>query len=146
MVGDLDVVVDEGIGEILSDATLTDAFGDRIAFGFEVSFGEPVIESGAHGVGEDDLDGGVVLFEGLTDAGECSACSCSAGEGVDMSVSLGEDFFSCGLVVSVFVGEVIELISPDSAVRVLLIELRGEALRDVDVIFWIRVWDGWDEF
>src|SRR6185437_8729596 len=88
LVGD----VDRRILEILGDAALTDAFGDRGTLGLELAGRVVAVERGAHWIGKRDANRAVALLERHGDAGERAAGADGAGEAVDLAVGLTPDF------------------------------------------------------
>src|SRR6218665_1957006 len=91
-VGDLVGVIDGEILEVGGDAALADALGDRVAGGFELSGLEILVERGALGVGEADLDIGVLRLERDGNAAQRAAGADRADEAVDLAAGLFPDF------------------------------------------------------
>src|SRR5712691_40578 len=86
----------------------------------------PAVEPRAHRVGQIYLHVRVALFEGDADPGQGPPGADRAGETVDLALGLGPDLGAGRLVMAAPVGEVVELVGPDRAVRLLLRDLLGE--------------------
>ncbi len=85
-------------------------------------FSSPVVKYGVHrgavGVGDGDLDVLVALLQRHRDAAQRAAGADRADEAVDLAVGLLPDLRAGGAVVALAVGDVVELVGPDHAVRV----------------------------
>src|SRR5262249_39416895 len=126
-VGDLVGDVDRRIFHVLRDAALSDAFGDRRALRLEHAGRVEAVERSTHRVGERDPDVLVARLERDRDAGERAAGADRAGEAVDLAVGLLPDLRAGRRDVTVAIGDVVELVRPDRAVRLALGQVGGEA-------------------
>src|SRR5580704_14772456 len=141
-VGDLIGEIDRRIFQVLGDAALADAFGDRGAFRLQRAGRVVAVERGAHRIGERDAHGVAARFERDGDAGERAAGADGADKAVDLAVGLLPDFRAGGFDMALAIGDVVELIGPDRAVLFGPGQLRGEAARDFDVIVGIGIGHG----
>ena len=139
LVGDLIGDVDRRALEILRDAALADALGDRRALGLELAGRVVAVERGAHRIGDGDLRLTLALFERDADARERPAGADRAHEAVDLALGLRPDLRPGGLDVALAVGDVVELVRPDRAMRLRLVELLGEPTGDLHVIVRIGI-------
>ena len=78
-----------------------------------------LVERGAHRVGQPDLDVRLALAERDLDAGERAARADGADEAVDPVAELLPELGRRGIDVRLAVGDVVELVGPDGAVRFL---------------------------
>src|SRR6266850_4034833 len=142
LVGDLIDHVDRRALEVGGDATVADALGDRASFGFQFTLGVPVVERRAHRVAERNLDVGIALLERARDSAQSPAGADRAGEAVDLAIGLVPDLRSGGAVVAFAVGDIVELVGPDGAVRLLGRKLLGERAGVAYVVAGIGVRQG----
>src|SRR5580700_2321727 len=147
-VGDLIGGVDRRIFQVLGDAALADAFGDRGALRLQHAGRVVAVERGAHRIGKRDAHGIAARFERHRDAGERAAGADGADKAIDLAVGLPPDFRSRGFGMAPAIGDVVELIGPDRAVLFGLGQLRGEPAGDFDVIVGIGIGHGrhFDQF
>src|SRR5208282_3076411 len=84
----------------------------------------------------------LALLEEIRDACERAAGAGRADEAVQLALGLLPELGCCRLVMAAPVGDIVELIGPNGAVRLALGELVRHALGNVHVIAGILVWDG----
>src|SRR5262245_9632747 len=142
--GILDLVglVDLGAFEILGDAALADPLGDRAAFGFQLAVLVVVVERGTHRVGNTDHDVRVVRFETHRHAGKSAAGAYGADEAVDLAVEIAPDLLGGRFDMPLAIGDIVELIGPDRAVRLAAGEVFGKPARIFHVVVRVLVGDG----
>ena len=81
-------------------------------------------------------------FSPIDDAGQRAAGADRADEAVDLAAELVPDLLRRGLDMALAVGDVVELVGPDRAVRLRAAELLGEAAGIFHVIVGVFVGDG----
>ena len=138
-VGNLIGGIDRRAFEVLGDAALADAFGDRRAFGFQRAGRVVAVERGAHRVGERNAHGAVERFQRHGDAGERAAGADGADKAVDLAVGLPPDFRAGRLDVALAVGDIVELVGPDRAVLFGLRQLLGEPAGELHVVVGVGI-------
>src|SRR5271166_6774450 len=117
LVGDLKGDVDGRAFEIPGDAALADPFGDRGPLRLEHAGGVIAIERRAFRIGKADLDHRIARLQREADARERAAGADRASEAVDPALGLLPDFRAGGRDVPVAIGDIVELVGPDGAVR-----------------------------
>src|ERR1019366_9472372 len=103
--------------DVLGDAALANALGDRTALGLQFAAGKIAVEGGAQGVDESNAHLRVLLLEGMANTGQGTSRADGADKSVHLAVGLAPDLRARGAVVARPVGQVVELIGPDGAVR-----------------------------
>ena len=138
-VGDVVGHVDGQPLEVGGDPPLADALGDRRPLGLQLAMIVPVEERRAVGIGEADLHVGPPRPQPLRDPGERAARADRADEAVDPPAGLLPDLGRRALDVRPPVGDVVELVGPDRAVRLGRIELLREPARVAHVVVRVAV-------
>src|SRR6185369_8014020 len=124
---DLKGVVDGQAFEIRGNPALANALGDRTALGLELAR-RIIIEQGcSRRVGEADSDAGVTLSQGGRDAGQSPASPDRAYEAVDLARGLLPNLGTGRFDMRLTIGDIVELIGPDRAVRLSSSELLGHS-------------------
>src|SRR5262249_18132069 len=131
--------IDRRVFQVLGDAALPDPFGNRGALGFEHAGGVVAVECRTERIGKRNLDGPVALLEGDADAGERSAGADRADEPVHFAFCLAPDFGAGCLHVAVAVGDVVELVGPDSTIRLGLRQRVGKPAGQFHVVVRVRI-------
>ena len=106
---------------------------------FRFAAGVEAVERRAQRIGERDLD---VLALGLQpegDAGQRAAGADRRDETVDLAAGLGPDLLRRGADMAVAVGDIVELVGPDRAVRLGPRHLLGQAARQFHVVVGVLV-------
>ena len=134
-VGDLVGLVDHRTFEIGGDAALADAFGDRASFRLELAVLVVIVERRAHRIGEADGDVLVLRLQPHGDAGERAAGADGADEAVDLALRVVPDLGRRRLDMALAVGDIVELVGPDRAMR----RGRGKLLGEPAGIFHVVV-------
>ncbi len=142
LVGDVKGHVDGRAFEVLGDAALADAFGDRGSLGLELAGGEIGVEPGAGRVGERDGDALALGLQAARDAAERAAGADCGDEAVDLARGVGPDLFGGGRRVDVAVGGVVELVGPYRAAGLGRRQGFGEAGGILHVVVGIAVRHG----
>ena len=78
---------------------------------------DPAIDRRAQRIGGGDADIRVALFQRDGDAGQGAAGADRAGEAVDLAAGLLPDFRAGAFDMGLAVGDIVELVGPDRAVR-----------------------------
>lgn len=141
-VGNVDRVVEQvDIGlQVVGDAALANSLCDTAALSLtQLAAGLDVaVKNTAWGIGNDALDAAVADgLEVSRDAGNGTSSTAGASKGIDVTTSLIPDLGAGGLDVGAAIGDVVELISPDSVVEAL-----GVAASLVVVVLWVLKGDG----
>ncbi|MCY1241777.1 hypothetical protein D9M72_546980 [compost metagenome] len=89
-----------------------------------------------------DLDRRVLRLQPLCNAGERAAGADGADEAIDLAVRVAPDLRRRGFHMRVTVGDVVELVGPDGAVRLGLRQLLGEPAGDLHVVVGVLVGNG----
>src|SRR5690606_37294323 len=134
-------LVDLQTFEVGGDATLADALADRAAFGLQLAAGVVAVEGGAVRVGEADDHVGILLAPGHGDARQRAAGPHRADKAVHLAPRLAPDLGAGALDVGLAVGDVVELVGPDRAGRLLRGQLLGQTPRVADVVVGVGVGD-----
>ena len=90
------------------------------------------MQGGAGRIGEGDADGGVLRAQEGGRAGQCAPGAGGADETVDAASGLVPDLRACSLEMGAAVGGVVELVGVEGPVGLALIQLGGEAAREMD--------------
>src|SRR4029079_19715167 len=132
---DLVGLVDLGSLQIGGDSALADTLGDGAALRLEHAVLVIIVQRGTHRVGKPDHHVFVVLLETHGDAGKPAAGADRADEPIDLAAELLPNLLRRRLDMSLAVGDIVELIGPDRAVRLARGKLFGETAR----IFYVVV-------
>ncbi|MCY1245202.1 hypothetical protein D9M72_583320 [compost metagenome] len=89
--------------------------------------GVVVVECGTIRIGKADLDGGVFRPQALCHAGKRAAGTDRADEAVDLAVRVAPDLGRSRRNVRVTIGDIVELVGPDRAIRFGFGKLSGQA-------------------
>ena len=130
LVGDLEGEVRREAFEIGGDAALPDAFGDRAALGLQLAFGVEAVERRAQRIGERDLDVRVLRLQ--ADARRrpaCRRCRPPRRSRRPCRPVCAPDLLRRGADMAVAVGDIVELVGPDRAVRLALAPAARPAAR-----------------
>ena len=139
MVGDPVGVIDLQPLDIGGDAALADAFGDRRAFGLQFAVDIVVPQRCTHRVGQSDPDILVALAQRHRYAAQRSAGADGADKSVQFAAGLFPDLGSGRAVMGVAIGEIVELVGPDGAVRFLFGKFRRQPARHLYIVVRILV-------
>src|SRR4030042_5608752 len=104
------------------DAALAGALGDGAAFGLERAVLVEIVERGTHGICKPDHHARIVLLETHGDAGKGAAGPDRTNEAVDLAVDIVPNLLRRRLDMALAVGDIVELIGPDGAVRLAICE------------------------
>ena len=85
------------------------------------------------------MTSGFLRLQADGDAGQRAARADGGDEAVDLAAGLGPDFRRRGVDMAVAVGDIVELVGPDRAVRLGLRQLLGQPARQFDVVVGVLV-------
>ena len=111
----------------------------EVPFGLQHAFRVEAEERRAQRIGERDLHRLVLFLQPRRHAGKRSAGADRRHEAVDLAAGLRPDFLRGGADMAVAVGDIVELVGPDRAVRLCLRQLLGEPTRHLHVVVRVLV-------
>ena len=138
----LERIVDGRALKVCGDAALTDALGDRGAFGFQFASLDPGIDRGTHRVGGGDADVRIARLQRHGDTCQRAAGADGAGEAVHLALRLLPDFGARGFLMRAAVGHIVELVGPDGAAGFGFGKLLGKARGNLHIVVRVLVRHG----
>src|SRR5690606_27011897 len=137
-------MIDLDTFQILSDAALADAFGDRAAFSLQLARRVVAVERSSRRIGEANLDVLALGLQADRDAAERAAGANRTAEAIDLPLRLLPNLFGRRFDVCLPICDVIELVGPDRAIGLRFGELFSQPSGVLHIVVRVFVRDRGD--
>src|SRR6476620_7496272 len=109
-------MIDDGAFDVLGDAPLAYAFGDRGALGFEHAGLVIAVERRTGYISKGDLDVLALGFETVGNPAQGATRADGGHKAIDLAAGVGPDLLAGGLDVGAAVGRIVPLVGPNGAI------------------------------